>query len=181
MRRELDDDPTLGGSKRLFDDIQKAGGLPPKSSQRIEGKEHSGLAREAGRLCGRCGKFTPFTKCMSIYLPLEPLERPEVVDTPGVNDPTSPKKRTFDELHKCHAVIVVSPLRAVPDRAGLEPDAALGQARWCGRGLLAASQIDGQLFSSEYKRHGGRLPAVMQGLRLFGTASPEHFARTAGR
>ena len=166
VRRELDDDPTLGGSKRLFDDIRKAGGLPPNSSQRIEGKNIPALLEKLGDYVGAAGKFTPFTKCMSIYLPLEPLKDLEVVDTPGVNDPiVSREKRTFDELHKCHAVIVVSPSGQFLTAQDLNLMQRLVKQDGVAEVFLAASQIDGQLFSSEYKRHGGRLPAVMQGLR----------------
>lgn len=169
VRRELDDDPTLGGSKRLFDEIEKAkkaGGLPPTLGQRIEGKDIQALLGKLGDYVGTAGKFTPFTKCMSIYLPLEPLKDLEVVDTPGVNDPiVSREKRTFDELHKCHAVIVVSPSGQFLNVQDLNLMQRLVKQDGVAEVFLAASQIDGQLFSSEYKRHGGRLPAVMQGLR----------------
>lgn len=166
VRRELDDDPTLGGSKRLFDDIQKAGGLPPTSTKRIEGKDIKALLGKLGDYVGAAGKFTPFTKCMSIYLPLEPLKDLEVVDTPGVNDPiVSREKRTFDELHKCHAVIVVSPSGQFLNSQDLNLMQRLVKQDGVEEIFLAASQIDGQLFSSEYARHGGNLRAVLQGLR----------------
>lgn len=166
VRRELDDDPTLGGSKRLFEDIERAGGLPPRSSQHIEGKDIQALLGKLGDYVGAAGKFTAFTKCMSIYLPLEPLKDLEVVDTPGVNDPiVSREKRTFDELHKCHAVIVVSPSGQFLSAQDLNLMQRLVKQDGVAEIFLAASQIDGQLFSSEHKRHGGRLPAVLQGLR----------------
>lgn len=169
VRRELDEDPTLGGSKRLFDEIEKAkkaGGLPPTLGERIEGKDIQALLDKLGDYVGAAGKLTPFTKCMSIYLPLEPLKDLEVVDTPGVNDPiVSREKRTFDELHKCHAVIVVSPSGQFLNVQDLNLMQRLVKQDGVAEVFLAASQIDGQLFSSEYKRHGGRLPAVMQGLR----------------
>jgi hypothetical protein len=169
VRRELDEDPTLGGSKRLFDEIEKAkkaGSLPPTLGEHIEGKDIQALLDKLGDYVGAAGKLTPFTKCMSIYLPLEPLKDLEVVDTPGVNDPiVSREKRTFDELHKCHAVIVVSPSGQFLSVQDLNLMQRLVKQDGVAEVFLAASQIDGQLFSSEYKRHGGRLPAVIQGLR----------------
>lgn len=166
VRRELDDDPTLGGSKRLFDDIQKAGGLPPTSTKRIAGKDIQALLGKLVDYVGAAGKFTQFTKCMSIYLPLEPLKDLEVVDTPGVNDPiVSREKRTFDELHKCHAVIVVSPSGQFLNSQDLNLMQRLVKQDGVEEIFLTASQIDGQLFSSEYKRHGGNLRAVLQGLQ----------------
>lgn len=59
VRRELDDDPTLGGSKKLFDDIQKAGGYPPTASPAHRIRWYPGFARQAGRLRGRTGQIHP--------------------------------------------------------------------------------------------------------------------------
>lgn len=166
VRRELDDDPTLGGSKKLFEDIQKAGGGPPSASQRVEAKGIQTLLGKLGEYVGAQGKFTPFTKCMSIYLPLEPLKDLEVVDTPGVNDPiVSREKRTFDELHKCHAVFVVSPSGQFLNQQDLNLMQRLVKQDGVEEVFLAASQIDAQMFSSVYQQHKGRLPDVLQGLR----------------
>ena len=166
VRRELDDDPTLGGSKKLFDDIQKAGGYPPTASQRIESDGIQALLGKLGDYVGAQGKFTPFTKCMSIYLPLEALKDLEVVDTPGVNDPiVSREKRTFDELHKCHAVLVVSPSGQFLNAQDLNLMQRLVKQDGVEEVFLAASQIDAQMFSSVHQQHKGHLPDVLQGLR----------------
>ncbi len=166
VRRELDDDLTLGGSKKLFDDIQKAGGYPPAASQRIESDGIQALLGKLGDYVGAQGKFTPFTKCMSIYLPLDALKDLEVVDTPGVNDPiVSREKRTFDELHKCHAVLVVSPSGQFLNAQDLNLMQRLVKQDGVEEVFLAASQIDAQMFSSVHQQHKGCLSDVLQGLR----------------
>lgn len=166
VRRELDDDPTLGGSKKLFDDIQKAGGHAPKASLRIEAKKIETLQGKLGDYVGAHGKFTCFTKCMSIYLPLDALKDLEVVDTPGVNDPiVSREKRTFDELHKCHAVFVVSPSGQFLNQQDLNLMQRLVKQDGVEEIFLVASQIDSQMFSSVHQQHNGSLPDVLQGLQ----------------
>ncbi|MEG0222995.1 MAG: dynamin family protein [Comamonas sp.] len=165
VRRELDEDPALGGSKKLFDDIQSAAVRPPKAPLRIEGKETKTLLGKLGDYVGAQGKFTPFTKCMSIYLPLEALKNLEVVDTPGVNDPIiSREKRTFDELHKCHAVFVVSPSGQFLNQQDLNLMQRLVKQDGVEEVFLVASQIDSQMFSSVHEQHKGCLPDVLKAL-----------------
>ena len=166
VRLELDSDPTLGGSKKLFNDIQKTGSHIPASPQRIEAGGIQNLLDKLEDYVGAQGKYTPFTKCMSIYMPLDPLKTLEVVDTPGVNDPiVSREKRTFDELHKCHAVFVVSPSGQFLNEQDLNLMQRLVRQDGVEEVFLAASQIDTQMFGSEHQRHDGRLPDVLQGLR----------------
>lgn len=166
IRLELDADPTLGGSKDLLERIRQAGGLPDRTHQRIDGKDAQTLLRKLGDYVGAEGKFTPFTKCMKIYLPLEPLRELEVVDTPGLNDPiVSREKRTFDELHRCHAVLVVSPSGQFLNSQDIELMQRLVRQDGVEEVFLVASQIDSQMFSSERKRHGGRVRGVIEGLQ----------------
>jgi len=87
-KRELDADPRLGGAKDMYERIRVAGGLPAIETQRIEGRDLADLQTKLADYVGAGGRFTPFTKCLSLYLPLPALEGVDVVDTPGVNDPT---------------------------------------------------------------------------------------------
>lgn len=186
VRRELDANPVLGGAKDLYESIkriQQTGGLPTQKSQPIDAKSIEDLQGKLGDYVGANGKFTPFTKCLSIFLPLPALRDMEVVDTPGVNDPiVSRESRTYEELHRCDVVFVVSPSGQFLNMQDLELMDRLVSKDGVEEVFLVASQIDAQMFSSEHKRHGGRLPDVLQGLRktLAQQASHTLGARTQG-
>ena len=182
VRRELDANPVLGGAKDLYESI-KRGGLPTQKSQPIDAKSIEDLQGKLGDYVGANGKFTPFTKCLSIFLPLLALRDMEVVDTPGVNDPiVSRESRTYEELHRCDVVFVVSPSGQFLNMQDLELMDRLASKDGVEEVFLVASQIDAQMFSSEHKRHGGRLPDVLQGLRQTLAQQARHTlgARTQG-
>ncbi|MBY0410933.1 MAG: dynamin family protein [Burkholderiaceae bacterium] len=186
VRRELDANPVLGGAKDLYESIkriQQSGGLPTQKSQPIAAKNIEDLQGKLGDYVGANGKFTPFTKCLSIFLPLPALRDLEVVDTPGVNDPiVSRESRTYEELHRCDVVFVVSPSGQFLNMQDLELMDRLVSKDGVEEVFLVASQIDAQMFSSEHKRHCGRLPDVLQGLRQTLAQQARHTlgARTKG-
>ncbi|MCQ4249138.1 dynamin family protein [Pseudomonas stutzeri] len=166
VKRELDADPRLGGAKDMYERIRAAGGLPGNETQRIEGRDLADLQTKLADFVGAGGRFTPFTKCLSLYLPLPALQGVEVVDTPGVNDPIrSREERTMEELHNCDVVFVVSPSGQFLNRQDLELMGRLTYKDGVREVFLVASQIDGQLFGSERDKHNGHLPDVLQGLR----------------
>jgi len=166
VKRELDADPRLGGAKDMYERIRVAGGLPANETQRIEGRDLADLQTKLADYVGAGGRFTAFTKCLSLYLPLPALEGVDVVDTPGVNDPIrSREERTMEELHNCDVVFVVSPSGQFLNRQDLELMGRLTYKDGVREVFLVASQIDGQLFGSERDKHNGHLPDVLQGLR----------------
>lgn len=166
VKRELDADPRLGGAKDMYERIRAAGGLPANETQRIEGRDLADLQAKLGNYVGADGRFTPFTKCLSLFLPLPALQGVDVVDTPGVNDPIrSREERTMEELHNCDVVFVVSPSGQFLNQQDLELMGRLTYKDGVREVFLVASQIDGQLFGSERDKHDGRLPDVLQGLR----------------
>lgn len=166
VKRELDADPRLGGAKDMYERIRAAGGLPGNETQRIEGRDLADLQTKLADFVGAGGRFTPFTKCLSLYLPLPALQGVDVVDTPGVNDPIrSREERTMEELHNCDVVFVVSPSGQFLNRQDLELMGRLTYKDGVREVFLVASQIDGQLFGSERDKHNGHLPDVLQGLR----------------
>ncbi len=73
VKRELDADPRLGGAKDMYERIRAAGGLPVKEIQRIEGRDIADLQSKLADYVGAEGRFTPFTKCLLLYLPLPAL------------------------------------------------------------------------------------------------------------
>ena len=170
VRRELDQDPQLGAAKDMHERILKAGGLPAQWA-RGEAIQLGADSIEALRLrladyVGANGKFTPFTNCLRLYLPLPGLKDLEVVDTPGINDPIpSREKRTYRELHRCDAVFVVSPAGQFLNAQDLDLMDRLGQKEGVREVFLVASQVDSQLFGSEQRQSGGQLPAALASLQ----------------
>ena len=170
VRRELDADPQLGGAKDLYERIQKAGGLPAEARigepRHIKAKNIDDLRGQLPDYVGAEGKFTPFTKCLSLFLPLAALQGMEVVDTPGINDPIpSREKRTYEALHRCDVVFIVSPSGQFLNAQDLSLMDRISDKDGVGEVFLVASQIDGQLFGSERQKYGGHLPSVLQGLQ----------------
>lgn len=166
VKNELDADPRLGGAKDIYERIKNAGGLPNHATQRIEGHDLADLQTKLANYVGAHGQFTPFTKCLTLFLPLSTLQGVDLVDTPGVNDPIrSREERTMEELHNCDVVFVVSPSGQFLNQQDLELMGRLTYKDGVREVFLVASQIDGQLFGSERDKHDGRLPEVLQGLR----------------
>lgn len=170
VRRELDTDPHLGGANGLYHSIQDAGGLPADAragkKRLLTAKKMENLWDKLEDYVGANGKFTPFTKCLSLFIPLPVLQDLVVVDTPGINDPIpSREKRTYDELHCCDVVLVVSPSGQFLNAQDLALMDRLTGKDGIDEIFLVASQIDSQLFGSERQKHGGHLPAVIHGLR----------------
>lgn len=166
VKNELDADPRLGGAKDIYERIKNAGGLPSNEAQRIEGHDLADLQTKLADYVGADGQFTPFTKCLTLFLPLPSLQGVDLVDTPGVNDPIrSREERTMEELHNCDVVFVVSPSGQFLNQQDLELMGRLTYKDGVREVFLVASQIDGQLFGSERDKHDGRLPDVLQGLR----------------
>lgn len=168
VTNELNADPRLGGAKDMYARIEAAGGLLTHDNQpqRIDGHDIDDLQQRLSDYVGAKGKFTPFTKCLSLYLPLPALQGVDIVDTPGVNDPIrSREERTMEELHRCDVVFVVSPSGQFLNQQDMELMGRLAYKDGVREVFLVASQIDGQMFGSEREKHGGRLNSVLQGLR----------------
>ena len=170
VRRELDQDPHLGAAKDMHERILKAGGLPAQWARgeaiQLEADSIEALRLRLADYVGANGKFTPFTNCLRLYLPLPGLKDLEVVDTPGINDPIpSREKRTYRELHRCDAVFVVSPAGQFLNAQDLDLMDRLGQKEGVREVFLVASQVDSQLFGSEQRQSGGQLPAALASLQ----------------
>ncbi|KSQ13651.1 hypothetical protein APB34_23050 [Pseudomonas aeruginosa] len=168
VKRELDTDPRLGGAKDMYARICDAGGLGDKGgkTERVDGRDLADLQGKLANYVGSGGRLTPFTKCLTLYLPIPSLQGVDVVDTPGVNDPVrSREERTMEELHNCDVVFVVSPAGQFLNRQDLDLMGRLTYKDGVREVFLVASQVDGQLFGRERDKHDGRLPDVLQGLR----------------
>lgn len=170
VRRELDQDPQLGAAKDMYERILEAGGLPAKWARgeaiQLEADSIEALRLRLADYVGANGKFTPFTNCLRLYLPLPGLKNLEVVDTPGINDPIpSREKRTYRELHRCDAVFVVSPAGQFLNAQDLDLMDRLSRKEGVREVFLVASQVDSQLFGSELRQSGGQLTVALTSLQ----------------
>ncbi|WP_040327582.1 dynamin family protein [Acidovorax delafieldii] len=166
VRRELDQDPLLGAAKDMHDRILQAGGMPVQwghgETIQLEADSIEALRERLADYVGANGRFTPFTNCLRLYLPLPGLKDLEVVDTPGINDPIpSRETRTYRELHRCDAVFVVSPAGQFLNAQDLELMDRLGKKEGVREVFLVASQVDNQLFGSVQRKFGGQLPEAL--------------------
>lgn len=143
----------------------KVAGDKGGKTERVVGRDLADLQGRLANYVGSGGRLTPFTKCLTLYLPIPSLQGVDVVDTPGVNDPVrSREERTMEELHNCDVVFVVSPAGQFLNRQDLDLMGRLTYKDGVREVFLVASQVDGQLFGSERDKHDGRLPDVLQGL-----------------
>lgn len=84
---------------------------------------------------GADGKYTPITKSVKIFMPLDYLKGVQIVDTPGFNDPVvSRVERTKDFLKKADAVIML--LYAGRAFDSVDKDIIFNQLRTIGIGKL---------------------------------------------
>lgn len=111
---------------------------------------------------GATGKYMPFTKSVTLYLPEKDLEGLEIVDTPGVNDPVrSREARTNQFLSLCDVVLVVSPAGQFISQEDIDLMARVTTREGIQEAYIIASQTDNQLFGGE--KHGETSPlAVME-------------------
>ncbi len=87
----------------------KSVGIEEFENKEIKGDSISQIQEKLQDYVGSSGKYMPFTKSVSLTLPIENLKGVEIVDTPGVNDPVvSREERTKEFLKKCDAVLVLS-------------------------------------------------------------------------
>lgn len=72
------------------------------------GTKQKDTLNHLAQYAGADGKYTPITKCITIYSPQEYLKGVEIVDTPGFNDPiVAREERTKAFLKKADAVVVL--------------------------------------------------------------------------
>lgn len=164
-KKEADkEDPVRFAGWQLSESIRTAGGIEKlPEEERIECKDIHDLQGRLADYVGAKGRYTHFTKCLHLELPLERLRDLRVVDTPGLNDPiVSREHRTQSMLHECDAVFFVSPAGQFLDQR----DEALMERLSTREGVrtfyVIASQFDTQLYGREYQLHAGDLRQVIQ-------------------
>lgn len=101
---------------------------------------------------GSSGKYTPFTKSITLKLNEEMLKDVKIIDTPGVNDPiVSREERTRALLCECDVVFLVSPGGKFLDNNDDKLLGIIREKNGIQEFYLLASRIDDALNVLEYR------------------------------
>lgn len=123
-----------------------------KEHRNISASSMAELNQKLSEFVGANGKYMPFTKSVTLYLPEPKLEGLEIVDTPGINDPVQSRgKRTEDLLSQCDVVLMVSPTGQFLSEQDTALMSNMTRFKGIGNVYLVASQCDNQLMGSEYR------------------------------
>lgn len=99
------------------------------------------------------GKYMPFTKSITVGLPIERLKDIEIIDTPGVNDPVqSRERRTRNLLKECDVTLVVSPSGQFLSDDDRKLMNRISNKEGINDIYIIASQIDNVLISKESEK-----------------------------
>lgn len=153
--RKLKDSPYAAGADQyeriLASGITSVSNL--EKYRHISATSMAELNQKLSEFVGANGKYMPFTKSVTLYLPEPKLEGLEIVDTPGINDPVQSRgKRTEAMLALCHVVLMVSPTGQFLSEQDAELISKMIKFNGVGSAYLIASQCDSQLFGSEYAK-----------------------------
>lgn len=109
----------------------------------IGGSDNDTLLKQMQEYVGANGKYTPFVKCLTLYIDEPHLKDVVLIDTPGTNDPViSRGERTRRYLAKCDVVFVLSYGGQFMDRSDMNLISQnLGEAG-ISRMVLLGSKID---------------------------------------
>ncbi|WP_086228350.1 dynamin family protein [Campylobacter sp. P0109] len=114
---------------------------------------------------GSSGKYTPFTKSITLKLNEEMLKDVKIIDTPGVNDPiVSREERTKALIAKCDVVFLVSPAGQFLDDVDLELLSNVNEKNGIKEFHIVASQFDLQLSAPEIIGNGVLDEAIQRAL-----------------
>ena len=114
---------------------------------------------------GSSGKYTPFTKSITLKLNEEMLKDVKIIDTPGVNDPiVSREDRTKALIAKCDVVFLVSPAGQFLNDVDLELLSNVNEKNGIKEFHIVASQFDLQLSAPEVIGNGVLDEAIQRAL-----------------
>ncbi len=154
-------------ARQYKDILQSQGKRPETDQERIEVLDLPALRERLTDFVGAEGKYTPFTKSITLYLPYETLKNVAIIDTPGINDPViSREERTRTLLKQCDVVFVVSPSGQFMSQEDIDLMDRISMREGVNEIYLVHSKVDDQLHNpDEVKAHNGQLPQVLASLR----------------
>lgn len=152
--KKLKDEVSLYAYYEQYEQIKQSGINPSSIGEKeiLTCSSYDELNEKLKDYIGSSGKYTPFTKSITLKLNEEMLKDVKIIDTPGVNDPiVSREERTRALLCECDVVFLVSPGGKFLDN---NDDKLLGIIRkknGIQEFYLLASRIDDPLNGLEYR------------------------------
>ncbi|MCZ6158063.1 dynamin family protein [Campylobacter ureolyticus] len=156
--KELKNDIVLSSYFQQYEDIKNSSvSLNDfEKEEIITANNMEELNKKLLNFVGANGKFTSFTKSVTLKINEKRLENISVIDTPGVNDPiVSREEKTKDLLKTCDVVLVVSPSGQFLSSEDTNLLHRITKKDGIREIYLVASQVDSQLFGDVKEKNNG--------------------------
>jgi len=166
--RDIGQDGPLASAADLCERMKRTGLDVTElgESRVLETTSQEALNKELNEYVGAGGRLMPFTRELTLGLPIETLKGIEVIDTPGVNDPVkSREQRTYERLKDCNAAFIVSPAGQFLSQQDFELADRLSSREGTQEIYIVASQADTQLHSNVRKESNGVFPEALSKLQ----------------
>jgi tRNA U34 5-carboxymethylaminomethyl modifying GTPase MnmE/TrmE len=166
--REIGQDGPLASAADLCERMKRSGldVADLGESRVLEATSQDALNQELNEYVGASGRLMPFTRELTLGMPIDTLKGIEVVDTPGVNDPVkSREQRTYERLKDCNAAFIVSPAGQFLSQQDFELADRLSSREGTQEIYIVASQADTQLHSNVHKESKGIFPEALSKLQ----------------
>ncbi len=166
--REIGQDGALASAADLCERMKRSGldVADLGESRVLEATSQDALNQELNEYVGASGRLMPFTRELTLGMPIDTLKGIEVVDTPGVNDPVkSREQRTYERLKDCNAAFIVSPAGQFLSQQDFELADRLSSREGTQEIYIVASQADTQLHSNVHKESNGVFPEALSKLQ----------------
>jgi hypothetical protein len=166
--REIGQDGVLASAADLCERMKRSGldVADLGESRVLEATSQEALNQELNEYVGASGRLMPFTRELTLGMPIETLKGIEVVDTPGVNDPVkSREQRTYERLKDCNAAFIVSPAGQFLSQQDFELADRLSSREGTQEIYIVASQADTQLHGNVLKEVKGVFPEALSKLQ----------------
>ena len=151
---KLKDEASLYAYYEQYEQIKKSGINASSIGEKeiLTCSSYDELNEKLKDYIGSSGKYTPFTKSITLKLNEEMLKDVKIIDTPGVNDPiVSREERTRALLCECDVVFLVSPGGKFLDNNDDKLLGIIREKNGIQEFYLLASRIDDALNVLEYR------------------------------
>ncbi|WP_086233467.1 dynamin family protein [Campylobacter devanensis] len=165
--KKLEDEVSLYAYYEQYEQIKKSGINASSIGEKeiLTCSSYDELNEKLKDYIGSSGKYTPFTKSITLKLNEEMLKDVKIIDTPGVNDPiVSREDRTKALIAKCDVVFLVSPAGQFLNDVDLELLSNVNEKNGIKEFHIVASQFDLQLSGQEIIGNGVLDEAIQRAL-----------------